>query len=150
VRGGRAATVPAPVEELPLLARAGTVLALVPRDVDTLTALQAPGVTRLADRRGRMDLRIWPRGWSSGFIAGGERAVSSEKRRRRWVLRIEGTRTRRYDVEVALGTLRRPFRPCRLRVVRRTLPRTAWSATDGVLRFTVRARRVRAEARRNC
>jgi sulfoquinovosidase len=137
-------------DERQLLARrAGTILPLLPADVDTLAPYgdDVPGVVGLGDRRSRLELAIWPRGWSTARAFGTERVVSSEKRGRRWVLRIEGTRRRAYGVQAALGALRRPFRVCRVRVGRRTLPRRAWSVRDGVLRFEVRGRALRAEAR---
>jgi alpha-glucosidase (family GH31 glycosyl hydrolase) len=40
--GGRTVTVPAPLEEAPVLVRAGAVLPLLPADVDTLTATAPP------------------------------------------------------------------------------------------------------------
>jgi hypothetical protein len=145
VEGGRAVTLPAPADELPLLARAGTILPLLAPDVDTLaSAYDTPGVVSDEERRGRLGLRIFPRGWSIARPFGTDRVVSSEKRRRRWVLRIEGTRWRRYDVEVALGALRRPFRPCRVRANRRPV---RFTVREGVLRFAVRGRRVRVETR---
>ena len=53
IAGGRPSHVPAPLDELPLLVRAGAVLALLPPDVDTLADYGAgtPGLVRLADRR---------------------------------------------------------------------------------------------------
>jgi hypothetical protein len=121
VQGGGAITLPAPVDELPLLARAGTILPLLPTSVNTLYGHRG---TR------RVSLRIWPRGHSRF-----DDVVSSEKRGRRWVLRIDGRQRRRYDVQVALGTLRRPFRPCRART------------KNGVTRFAVTGRRIRVELR---
>jgi hypothetical protein len=101
----------------------------------------------LADRRSRLELLVFPRGWSQARPYGTERVVSSEKRRRRWVLRITGTRRRAYAVQAALGTLRRPFRPCSVRVGRKRLARRAWTWRDGVLRFEARGRTLRAEVR---
>jgi alpha-glucosidase len=147
VEGGGEFTIAAPIEELPLLVRAGAVLPLLPADVDTLAPYRAPGAVSLADRRDRLELLAFPRGWSATHPYGRDRVVSSEKRGRRWVLRIEGERRRTYGVQAALGALRRPFRPCAVVANRRRLPRRAWSFAGGVLRFAVRGRRLRAEVR---
>ncbi len=57
---------PAPLDELPLLARADTVLPLLSPDVDTLAATaRARAWCELSDRRDRMQLLAFPRGRSS-------------------------------------------------------------------------------------
>src|SRR5215208_7863583 len=56
LRGGRTVTVPAPLDELPLLARAGTILPLLPADVDTLAPYGGKDVVKLADRYDRLRL----------------------------------------------------------------------------------------------
>ncbi len=61
LRGGAERTLPAPLGELPLLARAGSVLPLLPADVDTL-APYGRGLVHLRDRRGRLNLLAFPRG----------------------------------------------------------------------------------------
>ena len=152
VEGGGDFTVSAPIEELPLLVRAGAVLPLLPADVDTLSPYRAPGAVSLEDRRTRLDLLVFPRGWTSAQPFGAERVVSSEKRRRVWVMRVEGARSRTYAVQAALGTLRRPFRPCavfagRDHRRRKKMLRGAWSYRGGVLRTAVRGKRVRLEVR---
>jgi hypothetical protein len=134
LEGGRAVTLPAPLDELPLLVRAGAILPLLPDTVDTL--YRAPG---LGDH---VELRVFPRGWSTARPFGTDRIVSSERRGRRWVLRISGERSRLYGVQAALGTLRTPFRPCRVVVKRRG---RKFTYRDGVLRFAVRGKVVRAE-----
>ncbi|HEV2812647.1 MAG TPA: TIM-barrel domain-containing protein [Solirubrobacteraceae bacterium] len=156
VEGGGSFTIAAPIEELPLLVRAGTVLPLLPADVDTLAPYPAPGAVSLEDRRSRLDLLVFPRGWSDTRPFGRERVVSSEKRRRRWVLRLEGERRRTWAVQAALGSLRRPFRPCSVTVVglragstragRAKRRRVPFRAEGDVLRFEVRGRRLRVEA----
>ena len=56
-------TVPAPLDELPLLARAGTLLALLPPDVDTLADYgDRSAATSLAEAAGRRVLIAFPRG----------------------------------------------------------------------------------------
>jgi alpha-glucosidase (family GH31 glycosyl hydrolase) len=141
--GGREATLPAPLDELPLLARAGTLLALLSPDVDTLADYGegAEGVVRLADRRDRLELLAFPRGRSSATFNDGERLESAEARRR-WRLRVEGDRTRTYRLQASLATLRRPFRPCHVTLGGRPLRSGAWrhDRSTGRLQVTFRAR----------
>src|SRR3712207_2071707 len=68
--GARDVTLPAPIEELPLLARAGAVLPLLAPDVDTLADYGegAEGVVRLADRRDVLHLLAFPRGRSESSL----------------------------------------------------------------------------------
>jgi sulfoquinovosidase len=138
VEGGRRVTLPAPIDELPLLVRAGGILPLLPAETETLF-----GVTSFP----RVTLRVLPRGWSAARPFATDRVVSSERRGRRWVLRITGEQSRRYDVEAATSTLRTPFRPCRV-VVRRK-PRK-FTYRDGILRFAVSGKTIRAEVQGRC
>jgi len=141
IRGPGEATVPAPQDELPLLVRAGAVLALLPADVDTLAPYRADGLVGLGERDGERRLLAFPRGASRSALAPGEHALSLEGRGR-WTLVIAGRRTRSWAVEAALGTLRAPFTPCAVRVNGRRLPSSAWSYDPAttVLRATVRLR----------
>ena len=138
--GRREATVPAPLEELPLLIRAGAVLPLLPADVDTLAAY-GPGrdAVPLSRRRGRLDLLAVPRGrWRGSFHRG--EALVSRARGRRWDLTVRGKRRRRYAVQASLATLRRPFKPCRVTVGRRSRP-FRYSVRTRVLRTSFAVRR---------
>jgi sulfoquinovosidase len=145
--GGREVTVPAPLDELPLLARAGTILPLLWPDVDTLAdyGAGAKGVVRLADRRDRLDLLAFPRGSSRARFNDSETLVSRERRLSRrspraWTLAVRGERTRLYRLQASLGTLTRPFRPCRVRLGKRRLPASAW-------RYDRRTKRLRVTFR---
>jgi hypothetical protein len=145
VEGAQEVTLPAPLDELPLLVRSGAVIPMLAPDVDTLSdyGAGAPGVVRLADRRGRMRLLAFPRGRSESAIGPGERVRSIEGRRR-WRLRIDGSRRRTYRLEASLATLRRPFRPCSVRLGARRLKRGRawrWAKSERVVRARVRARR---------
>ena len=74
----------------------------------------------------------------------GERLASYELRGRRgWQLRIAGARRRAYTVEASMRTLERKFRPCRVFLGSRALPRRLWTyqAKTRVLRMRVSARR---------
>ncbi len=83
LRGERSVEVPAPLGELPLLARAGTLLALLAPDVDTLAAYGdgAPPVSR-GEREHRRVLLAFPRGHSSARLEDGGVLRSSRAGRR--------------------------------------------------------------------
>jgi alpha-glucosidase (family GH31 glycosyl hydrolase) len=149
--GEREVRVPAPIEQLPLLVRAGAVIPLLSPDVDTLADYGegATGVVRLADRRDVLHLLAFPRGRSESAIGVGE-AVRSVEGRRWWTLRVDGARRRTYTLQASLGTLRRPFRPCAVTLDGRRMKRGAaarrrgrgWTHWGGsrVLRATFRAK----------
>ncbi len=79
ITGGREITVPAPLDRLPLLARAGAILPMLPADVDTL-APEGSGdsLVNLGERDGTRELLIFPRGVSKADLAGGEAIDSAE------------------------------------------------------------------------
>jgi alpha-glucosidase (family GH31 glycosyl hydrolase) len=135
--GGRNVTLPAPIDELPLLIRAGTVLPLLPADVDTLAPEgSGAGLVHLGERRDALRLLAFPHGTSESALAGGEsirssessttkkrkkgrkrgKAGSSKKRKRRttkrWTLDIDGAVARNYELQASLSTLSTPFTPC--------------------------------------
>jgi alpha-glucosidase (family GH31 glycosyl hydrolase) len=115
LRGGDETVLPAPLDELPLLVRAGAVLPLLPPDVDTLAGYgdDGDGLVRLRDRAGELELLAIPRGRStSRFYDGGR--IDSVERHGRWTLRVRGSRSRSYELQAALGTLERRLRPCRV------------------------------------
>ncbi len=138
--GGREETLPAPLDELPMLARAGALIALAPRDVDTLADdLGAPGVVDLSDRSGLRELLAFPRGSSEAWFDGDERLVSRE-RRGRWTLTIRGKRTRTWGIAASLATLERPFRPCSVTAGGRRVRKWRWLPKERVLRAMVKLR----------
>jgi sulfoquinovosidase len=149
--GGRQVEVPAPLEELPTMVRAGAVLPLLPTDVQTLTDYGGRGIVHLRDRARRMTLLAFPRGSSTSLIGPGER-VRSRETAAGWRLRIRGARRRTYSLQAALTSLARPFRPCALVVGGRRLPRRVWrySRRSGVLRARFRVRSGQLEVRRRC
>lgn len=145
LKGGRSVTLPAPADELPLLAKAGTVLPLLPADVQTLSTYGAgdPSIVHLADRSAARRLLAFPRGTSDGALGpDGERWTSIEGARS-WTLRLDGSRSRAYDIQAALGALTRSWNPCRVTLAGRALPASAWHwDTDRrVLRITATLRR---------
>jgi len=147
--GGRSVSTPAPLDELPLFARAGAVLPLLPADVDTLAGYgDAPGLVKLGDRRDRLTLLAFPRGTSSArFGTDGE--LRSRERSGAWELSLRSPDVRRYDLQASLQTLRDPIRPCRVLLDGRPLSRARWrhDRRTGVLKATVRSRGRAAELR---
>jgi len=144
VTGGRELTLSAPLEELPLLVRAGAVLPLLPADVDTLADVgSGDGLVKLADRERKLVLLAFPRGTSLARLSESERLRSFESRRgRKWTLRVAGRRERTYSLQATLATLRRPFRPCSVELGGRKLRRAKWrySTRTRVLRVRFKAR----------
>ena len=114
--GPRTVTVPAPVGRPPLLARGGTLLPLLPADVDSLSryAGRPGGTVGLAERAGRRVLLAWPRGRSDAALGPEGRAVSREDSSG-WTLTVRSSTVQRVAVRASLDALRRPFRPCAIR-----------------------------------
>ena len=144
LRGRREVTVPAPLDELPLLVRAGAVLPLLPPDVDTLAPYGGgDGLVRLRDRAGRLALLAFPRGRSTSRFHGGR--IASTERRGRWTLRIGDSRGRAYGLQASLGTLKHRLRPCRVLLDGRRLPASSWDYRSGDQVLTAEFRGAGAE-----
>jgi alpha-glucosidase len=142
LRGGRSLSVPAPLDELPLLARAGTLLPLLSPDVDTLAAYgdRAP-VVSLHERERQRVLLAWPRGRSSAQLEDGGRLTSRELPGG-WRLTIASKSRRTWTISASLSTLERPFKPCRVNT-----KRWSYDARRQVLRATFTARHATLIAR---
>ncbi|MBN8868151.1 MAG: glycoside hydrolase family 31 protein [Solirubrobacterales bacterium] len=138
--GGSWRTVPAPLDEIPVLARAGAMLTTLEPDVDTLAPFGAgnSAVVRLQDRPARR-LLAFPRGTSRGRFEGRGRLLSVEGRRS-WALRVQDTRAREWRIEASLGSLKTPFAPRCVRLDGRPLPAGRWSQAGGVLKVHLRPR----------
>ena len=133
---------PAPLDELPLLAKAGALIPLLPPDTDTLADIgKQDGLVHLRERRYRLHVLAFPRGISRADLGTGVRALSVE-RRGRWSLRLRAVRNKRHSfrLQASMAMLRRPFRPCSVRLRGRKLPRRLW-------RYDRRARVLRAHFR---
>ncbi|MGI8460508.1 MAG: TIM-barrel domain-containing protein [Solirubrobacterales bacterium] len=142
LRGGRDATVPAPLEELPLLARAGSVLPLLPAEVDTLADGGPDGLVGLGERRRELELLAFPRGRSEARF-GARGRISSRERGGTWRLAIRGKEAaRRFELQASLATLRRPLEPCAVRIDGEELAGRRWSfePSTGVLEARFRGR----------
>jgi alpha-glucosidase (family GH31 glycosyl hydrolase) len=149
-RGGRSVTLPAPLEELPLLVRAGAVLPLLPADVDTLAPYGDPalGLVGLDDREDQVALLAFPRGRAEARMFGGWERLRSIERGGAWELAVRGARRRRYALQASLATLAVPFVPCRVEWMGRALDTWAYDEATGVLRaeFEGRTGRLRVMA----
>jgi len=124
--GPASVTVPAPLDELPLLVRAGAVLPLLPPDVDTLADYGAGAdLVHLRDRRDVVHLLAFPRGRSDRRFGRHGRLRSSEGQGR-WDLTVRGDDARRFELQASLATLASPFTPCVLRWRGRPLATDRW------------------------
>ncbi len=139
LRGHRARSVRAPLAELPLLARAGAILPLLPPSVDTLAPYGSGRIVGLDDARSRLHLIAFPRGRSQSRF-GAHGVLRSRERRHRWRLTIRGASAGLISLDASLWTFRHRFRPCEVTVNGRPLRRRSWSASRGVLRVRFRAR----------
>ncbi|MGH2953588.1 MAG: TIM-barrel domain-containing protein [Solirubrobacterales bacterium] len=145
-RGGREITVPAPLEQIPLLARAGTILPLLPAGVDTLAGVgRGKGLVHLRDRRRSLTLLAWPRGRSQNRFGRRGLLRSRELPGRRWELRIRDERRITYRVRASTLVLRRELNPCSVELDGRRLGRDRWrfDSRRGVLSVRLRAKRAR-------
>ena len=147
LEGGRSVRLPAPLDELPLLARAGALLPLLSPDVDTLAAYgdRSPAVS-LRERAGRRVLLAFPRGRSRARLEDGGR-LSSREGAGHWDLSVRASARRRWEVQASLKTLRRPFRPCAVSAQGGRVARWRYHAASGVLRATLIAKRGRLSVR---
>jgi sulfoquinovosidase len=153
--GGRDMTLPAPLDELPLLVRQGAVIPLLDPAVETLADYGAGATVRLRDREDRLRLLAWPRGRRTVSLGPGAAAAetaTSKETKHGWELRIHGRQTRTYEIEAALGTLGDGgFAPCDVKVTPRghaVLELERYDPATGVLELRVRADKARIVARR--
>ena len=139
--GGRELTAPAPLEELPLFARAGSVLPLLPPEVDTLAEQDGGGLRTLDERRRHLELLAFPRGRTKARF-GAKGKISSREADGTWRLSLRGGEARRFELQASLGTLRNGLDPCVVRVDGDRLPRRRWGADPrtGVLTARFRGR----------
>ena len=133
IDGGGDVTVDAPLEELPLFVRAGAVLPLLPKSIDTLADEGAglPGLNRLADAPGHVRvLYAFPRGRTRAAMDAGGRIRSAELTRGGgpgvWRLRVRHPDAMLYRLRASLATLHRPFEPCAVIAGGERLPAGKW------------------------
>jgi len=151
--GTQTVTLPAPLDELPVLVRAGALLPLLPADVDTLADYgdATDGLVKLADREDRLEVLAFPRGTSSARVMRSDWLRSRESDGR-WELTVKAKRTRTMTLQASLAALERPFAPCAVEWKGRALPDDGWEydPVSAVLRVEVRGRRSRLVVRERC
>jgi alpha-glucosidase (family GH31 glycosyl hydrolase) len=154
--GARSFAVPAPLDELPLLVRAGALIPLLPPEVDTLSAYgDGPGATAisLGERALERRLLAFPRGRTSSAVGAHDGHLTShEQGGGRWTVRFATKAPLRWQLQASLATLERPFVPCSVRLDDRPLRRGDWNfdRATGVLEATLRTRNGTLRATRAC
>jgi hypothetical protein len=137
--GDRSVTIPAPLDELPLMVRAGAILPLLPANVQTLSDYGSASTVGLDDVSRELHLVAFPRGWSrSPFGENG--SLLSRERRHSWRLTIRRAERHRIVLDASLSTMRDELTPCQVRVDGRRLPREAWSVEQDVLHVRFQTR----------
>ena len=139
LKGGRSLNVPAPLDELPLMVRAGSILPLLPPAVQTLTGYGAASTVGLNDVSRRLHLIAFPRGKSRSAF-GETGGVRSRERRHSWQLTIRRANRYRITLDASLTTLRHKLWPCAVRLDGHRLRRRAWSVKKGALTVRFRTR----------
>ncbi len=134
VRGHRTVTARAPLGTIPLFLRAGAVVPLLPRGVDTLSDY-GDGVVRLADRAARRTLLATPRAGTWRGALGPDETLRSEVTRGSWTLRFTAGETRTYAVRATLAGLDPAWRPCRVEADGHRMP-FEYAPSRRLLRFT--------------
>jgi alpha-D-xyloside xylohydrolase len=138
VKGGHTVTVPAPIDQLPLMIRAGAILPLLPPTVQTLSGYGAASTIGLDDVRNRLHLIAFPRGKSrSAFGENG--GLRSKEHRHSWKLTVRRAKRHRIVLDASLTTLHHKLTPCAVRVDGRPLRRKAWSVRKGVIHVRFRS-----------
>jgi alpha-D-xyloside xylohydrolase len=108
--GRRRIAAAAPLDQIPVYARAGTLLPLLPADVETLAPYAGRDHVGLGDRRDRLHVIAFPHGSSTARFGARGRLQSSESGRG-WRLAVDSPRRVRLDLEVSMATLEDPFVP---------------------------------------
>ncbi len=145
IRGKRTVTAKAPLGTIPLFLRAGAVMPLLPKTVDTLSDY-GTGVVRLDDETDRTLLAA-PEAGKSRSTLGPDEKLTSTVTRGAWTLQLFASQARTYDVRATLAGLDREWTPCGVEVAgesvpfeysagRRVLEFSADVAADGVVKVT--------------
>jgi alpha-glucosidase (family GH31 glycosyl hydrolase) len=118
----------APDDEIPVLVRAGSVIALLPSDTDTLADYGpgAPTVVRASDRESERTLLAWPLG-PSQFAIGEDQSGSCDATDNGWRLIIGDGETRRYTLFADLRVLVENKSLATVMIDGRDISRTGWS-----------------------
>ncbi|MGB0099860.1 MAG: TIM-barrel domain-containing protein [Nocardioides sp.] len=116
VGGKRTVTAKAQLKTIPLFLRAGAVIPMLPRTVDTLSEYgkDVEGLVDLTDEDGRRILLAAPRAGSwSGPLGAGE-TMSSTVTKRAWKLEVDADQDRTYAVKATLAGMDKSWKPCRV------------------------------------
>jgi alpha-glucosidase len=136
--GGRSVSVPAPLEQLPLMVRAGAVLPLLPPNVDTLASYGSDPsdgedeIVRLDEIGKRLHLLAFPRGESSSPF-GESGLFDSRETEEGWELTMSGAKGYKIELEASLSTMEKPLGPCQVLLDGHPLGRGRWSVENEVL-----------------
>jgi len=95
-------TVPAPLGQPPLFARAGGLVPMLPAGIDTLVEASAPGVVTLASRAGEMQARAWAMGPSSVVLDDASRIDVTDDAQGVTVTWAPGATARQLTIDVDL------------------------------------------------
>lgn len=142
IGGGRTVTASAPLDVLPLYAKAGALLPMLPPDVDTLSSYgSGKGMVHYAERRDQLRVLGVPRGTSTAAYDAGR--MTSTEGRGTWTFTLRGA-SRTVRAQISLATLRTPFVPRTVTGVR------SWSydRATRTLRFTARGGAITVRAAR--
>lgn len=136
IRGGRPVEVSAPLEEIPLMIRAGALLPMLPPDTETLAGYSPAAHTGLDDNRSSLHLIALPRGDSSrGLYDTG--SMASSENRRGWRLKFNGgmpvDRPFSLDLDASMKVLKRPFVPTGVKINGRSAQGWTYDHATGVL-----------------
>ena len=130
LRGDSRVHVNAPLDQIPLFVRAGTLLPLLPADVATL-ASYGRGVVHLSDRRRRLHVLAWPLGTTSAIALGTR--LRSRLTRHAWTLTVSGLPPVALQLEAYV-----PGCITNLRWRKHRLPAHNFSDRFGILRIDIR------------
>jgi alpha-glucosidase (family GH31 glycosyl hydrolase) len=139
VGGSRNLTVPAPLDELPLMVRAGAILPLLPPNVQTLAGYAGTSTVGLDDVSRQLHLIAFPRGKSKSSF-GENGGLRSRELKHSWKLTVRRAKRYRITLDASLTTLRHKLRPCAIRLDGHRLKRKAWSVKKGALTVRFRAK----------
>jgi alpha-glucosidase (family GH31 glycosyl hydrolase) len=136
VKGKRELEVPAPLERIPVMVKAGALLPMLPADTETLSPYAADDFVGLDDNRSELHVIAFPRGSSDAtFYRSGN--MTSDESRDRWRLTIDGGmpegRPFSLDLDASMKTLERPFVPRTVKVNGRPAKSWSYDRETGVL-----------------
>lgn len=122
-------TLPAPADQIPLLARAGSMITTISPDVTTLSLFGSDNqqVVDLSDRKGRT-LFAFPRGQSSDRFEKSGKLASTESDGS-WKLKINDTESRPWRIKASTAVMKDPFKVRCVKLNGRRLSAAAWNAT---------------------